>query len=129
MPFFFTHFKIKFCWISPKPVILPKRVAILKKKRKFFKNLCLRYSKIFIYYIILAIFENRFPGLFLKYSLKDLPPSEVQKNVIFFSLLVSLRYKKKMAYHFLAILKKKRKFFKNLCLRYSKIFIYYIILG
>ena len=31
-------------------------------------------------------FENRFPGLFKKYSLEELPPSEVKKN-IFFSLL------------------------------------------
>ena len=33
--------------------ILPKRVAILKKKMKNYKNLCLRYSKLFIYHIIL----------------------------------------------------------------------------
>jgi hypothetical protein len=30
-------------------------------------------------------FKNRFPGLFKKYSLKELPPSEVQKNAIFFT--------------------------------------------
>ena len=38
----------------------PKRVAILKKKNeKIYKNLCLRYSKIFIYHIILKIIKKK----------------------------------------------------------------------
>ena len=47
----------------------------------------------FIYIVLwdvpnkISKFENRFPGLFLKYSPKELPPSEVQKNAIFFTSL------------------------------------------
>ena len=55
----------------------------------------------FIYIVIwdlpnkISKFEKRFPGLFKKYSLKELPPSEVQKNVIFFSLLPVIKVPKK----------------------------------
>jgi hypothetical protein len=44
----------------------------------------------FIYIVLwdgnkISKFENKFPGLFLKYSLKELPPSEVQKQFIVFT--------------------------------------------
>ena len=47
----------------------------------------------FIYIVLwdvpnkISKFENRFPGLFKKYSPIELPPSEIQKNVIFFTSL------------------------------------------
>ena len=53
---FYSTLKSISFWISPKTVtgyIAKKRVAILKKKGKNNKYLCLRYSKIFIYHIIL----------------------------------------------------------------------------
>jgi hypothetical protein len=50
-------FTLNSLWISPMPVTgyiaKIKKVAILKKKWINYKNLCLRYSKIFIYHIIL----------------------------------------------------------------------------
>jgi hypothetical protein len=44
-------------------------------------------------------FKNRFSGLFEKYSLKELPPSEVPKNAIFFPPLRVIKVPKKIAYN------------------------------
>ena len=59
-----------------------KRVAILEKNWKNYKKWCLRYSKIFIYHIILKIIKKELYAIFLGY----LNDTEKWKKWNFFGL-------------------------------------------